>query len=242
MTDYQKATVNMAVTVRETIADNQTTADSNASFKQANGKFNDKFDLVTADIRDQNKTRSGTNEKRVTKDKVITSVLAVTGPAYAWAVNKEDFDLKEQMDWSKSGLNTFSHKALNEKALEIIEILTPRLADLVDTGLKQAKLDLIKTNVEKHARAMAKPRSAVVKKSKATKNLSTHIKEMMKVLREEMDKLIVAFEDDYPDFVKLYRSSRIIVNPGRRKKAEDNAGVDGVVPPATIIAPAVHVA
>jgi hypothetical protein len=73
--------------------------------------------------------------------------------------------------------------------------------------------------------AYAQPRVANTEAKVSTGNISDVFKSLDKLLKEEIDELMLPFQFTQPDFYNAYRNARIIVNYSGRGKAKAEAPV-----------------
>ena len=132
--------------------------------------------------------------------------------AYAAANNNNT--LGEQVDYSLSKLQKTRDDQLSPLCQNIHDVGNTNLNEIKDFGLSSAILADLQTAITNFSASTPKPRTAMSHRKTHLSNLADLFKATDLILKGQMDKMIVGFKATEPNFVKDYKSNRVIVDPG----------------------------
>jgi len=102
------------------------------------------------------------------------------------------------------------------------------IAELADYGITPAKLSSFKKKIDAFEKVKVAPRQSLVEQSAASQLLTQLVGESVRILNDDLDGLMVQFEEAAPNFYAEYFAARVIV---------DAAGSHAVAPaPAPVTA------
>jgi hypothetical protein len=231
----QETRLNMYGVVIMRCDNNEVIVNTNLAFK--NG-FAD-FKVIAGNIATQAQA-AGAVITGIAMDKGVSAAdlcaLAArnAGLIYAYAAKTGNNTLRQAVDFSKSDLQRLKDAELAPVCQNIHDAGVANLAALGDYGVTAAKLAEFQTAINGYLAQIAAPRDAIVDRKVTKANIVELFKQGDFILREVLDKLIEDFADDNPDFVKQYKSARIIIDPKSKSKDDDddNNGGGNNNPPA----------
>lgn len=226
----QEAKFNMYDVVKTRCDDNTGIIDTNAAFKIA---FAD-FKAIAGNIGSQAQLAGAViigiaTDKGVSAAGLCALAAKIAGLIYAYAAKTGNNTLKQKVNFSKSDLKALKDAELAPVCQNIHEAGTANLAELADYGVTAAKLAELQTAITGYTAKVSAPRDAIVDRKVTKANIRQLFKDGDFILVEIMDKLVEDFADANPDFVKQYKSARIIIDPKSKSKATPP---DNVQPPA----------
>jgi len=153
------------------------------------------------------------------------TAVSVAGALVAYGTEVEDFELVHQMDYPKSRLTRGREISIVARCREIHATATARLAVLGEYEVTAAKLTAFKKQIDAYEALIPKPRSDRSTKAVATKSLPKLLRKADTILKKRLDKVVVQFEAEHPDFVAKYWEARVIVDPASKpeEKKEEKA-------------------
>ncbi len=140
-----------------------------------------------------------------------SDVASIIG-AYASAIS--DNTMAEQVAFPFTKLLKTRDDQLGPLCQNILDIGNAHSGPLKDYGLSAANLTALQTAIGDYSASTPKPRTAMSQRKTYLSNLKDIFAATDTVLKKQMDKLIVNFKASNPDFVKEYKSNRVIIDPG----------------------------
>lgn len=171
-------------------------------------------------ILQKHKSKGATTDKMVTKNKLVLIAEMCAGAIFAYASSIEDNDLAQSFNFPKTSLSKLrdqdfipSCELILNKTLEIQAQIAPYGIDVNDTNRFQelfAKIQIV----------TPKPRIIISEGKSYTAELNEAISATSAILRNLIDKAMLAFKVDNPDLYLKYKNMRNIVDnaSGRRKE------------------------
>lgn len=89
--------------------------------------------------------------------------------------------------------------------------------ELISYGIQPGEIQLLQVKFDEYSAMIEDPRMAIAERAVATNRLDLLNSATSALLKKELDQLMKIFRKDDVDFYKLYKSSRIIIDPGFRK-------------------------
>jgi len=113
-------------------------------------------------------------------------------------------------------------KARDTVVIDIIQVIyaaaSQHIADLGIYEIGQEYLDELKSLTDIYADIVEDPRQAITNRIRATKAIKQYIAEADSILKDRLDILVNHFKETSPVFWQQYKSARLIINLGRRKR------------------------
>ena len=152
-------------------------------------------------------------DKTVLKQSLCQQAADVASLVYAFAAATGNNTLLEEVNFPITKLLRLRDDQLAPRCQDIYDISTANMPGAKDYGLKQPMLDGLQTAITGYAAQTPKPRLAVSERKTHNANITTLIKEADAILKNQIDKMMVSFKTDHPDFVSEYESNRHIIDP-----------------------------
>ena len=154
-----------------------------------------------------------TVDKGNSKQTLCQMAADIAGIIFAFASVTNNNTLKQEVNFKLSKLLKTRDDSLAPRCRIIHDKGIEFLDALKDYGITAAKLAALDAAINTYLAESPKPRTAVSQRKTHQANLRQLFKDADAILKNQMDKLIVNFKADHPDFVKTYESTRIIIDP-----------------------------
>ena len=164
-----------------------------------------------------------TKNKRDARSNAVKKCLAVAGAFYSYAVFIGDNDLADRVSYSMYDFNRCRDTIVRDRLELVHNTVQEYIEDMPDYGVTQEDLDELEALTEKYAETCEDPRHAITDRSRATKQLKDLFKNADSILKMRLDKMIVQFKENRPDFWQHFKNARKIVNLGHRKRKKATA-------------------
>ncbi|MCU4176394.1 hypothetical protein [Carboxylicivirga sp. N1Y90] len=143
---------------------------------------------------------------------MIQATVQVAGTMFVYAQVNELPDLQAKCAVSASQLERMSDEKVRATCLNIYEE-AHKLGDaLTDYGKTAEDVAQLKKEIDDFAAIISSPRSAIVTRSQATKELAILTKDCNDLLRNKIDKLVELLKDSQAKVYNTYRAARVIVD------------------------------
>ncbi len=160
-------------------------------------------------------------EKQQAWQEMLDAALVVCGAGYAYADSIGDDGLKTQFDYNRSGLKTGNEKEACDRCTNIALVAEPIAKALSDFNMPAGGVDILNDAAAKYNRLISAPRTAI-KGDKSTKEEMLQVfADCDKLLVEQLDKMMLPFENSQPEFYIEYTNARVIGGWSRGKKKEE---------------------
>jgi hypothetical protein len=153
-----------------------------------------------------------TTDKNAFRQSLGTQASDVAGMIFAFASVIGNNTLKQEVNFSVSRLIQGNEETFVSRCQNIHAKGVENLAALADYGITQQTLSDLQTAITNYVAKSPQTRTAKSNRKTLTANLSSLFKQADTILKERLDKLVVAFRAEHPDFVKSYEANRIIID------------------------------
>jgi hypothetical protein len=137
----------------------------------------------------------------------------------AYAISVKDLDLKTKAKYTATDLKTAADPILYDIGVLILGLAVQVKADLARYGVGEPEFAEMERLLNGFKLAIPRRRVAASVSKMSTGNIGDVFISMDKLLKEEMDVLMMPFQYSQPDFYNAYRNSRMIVDYVGRGKA-----------------------
>jgi len=159
--------------------------------------------------------------KMAQKKALIKRLFELVSILYAMAIKTEDHVLQAKVDFPISDLNNMRNSELTNSGKSILELGRTNLPALIEYRYSEEKLNNLDEHIMEFKVSSPAPRISVSERKAANAKLKELIKETMELTTQQIDRLMVTYETDKPDFYAAYKNARKLVNYGiRHEKAE----------------------
>lgn len=151
--------------------------------------------------------------KQISQEVVCNLAADAASLTFAYASAIGDQSLKAIMKFSAYDLKRLSKESLIGVLMTIRKGVQANLKELEAYGLSAPYVDLLNMAIGDYTNQVAKPQNAKTDRTTYTRAIKQLFKETDILLKEQMDKLIVGFKKDHPEFVAKYKAARTIYDP-----------------------------
>ncbi len=227
MNARQTAKLTMYRAVELICNNNATITKSNAAFKAVFAIFVSKIAVLLASQTVVSKQTKGIVTDKKTLKKILAKNAAdIAALVFSYATRTKNQTLKQIVNYAMSDIEKLAAELVVPTCANIKKAAEDNLKDLADYGVTAAMLTDLQTDMDNFSGASPKPKVAKATKTTENANIKSTIKEVDALLKDEMDKLIVNFKKNNPDFVSDYFNARVIIDPGsnggNKKTPTDN--------------------
>lgn len=221
MTDKQENKRSMYIAVQKVCNANNSVWSGLPAFVDAFGNFENTIaDIDTQRQIQEGKTTGITENKQKEEDEMIQISLEVAAAVYAYASKIGDNELRDKVSYSPSYLRKSRDTILKDICQVIHDEADKVIANLADYGKTPADLTQQQKEIDDFADILAKPRTAIGTRATATTQLVELFQNSDDVLKNQLDKLMLTYQNSEPEFYLPYQNARIIVDLGIRHKEE----------------------
>ena len=160
-------------------------------------------------------------KERVRRE-LCTSACEVIGAVRSYATKTGDPELLAKVNYSASDVTAGKSSDVVARSRAIWSAATDVVDDLGKYGITAAKLTLLKKRIDAFDAAKVAPRQDRVNKSAAGALLRKLVRESVSILRDEVDGLMVQFQDPAPNFYQEYFAARVVVDGRGARPDEPN--------------------
>ena len=190
-------------------------------------QLNGALGTVSQTAQDQETPIVGEEDKKVlVRHDLEDETMRIAGALGSLAAKTNNALLAGQTELTLAQLDKMDADTLEETGNRISGPATANLAALADYNIAQADLTAFGQMISNFHDAKTGPRTAVAKRASKTKALPGGVRSVKSILRNQLDKEMLLFKKNQPDFYAGYLSARVVVDRGSRKGAAPT-------PPAT---------
>jgi hypothetical protein len=161
----------------------------------------------------QETDNSGLTETKIDlRTNVISKVLLLSAAVKSHAIAIGDKELKTKADYSKTYLAQAPDPVLYDIGILLVNLATPLLTSLTKYFITSEKLAEINTLLADFLAAIPQKRVANSVSKVSTLNIGAVFSSLTKMLKEEMDVLMLLFAESQPDFYNAYKNARMILD------------------------------
>lgn len=167
-----------------------------------------------------------TKTKAELREKLIRKILVFSSGLMACATSNKNADLKTRANYTASELNKAADPVLIDIGTLLHTMALPLKADLTRYFIVETEYQEMEQLLAGFKLALPKRRVAANLTKVSTGNIDSVFKAQDRLLKEQMDALMLPFQFSRPDFYNAYRNARSIVDyAGRGKSASAAAPV-----------------
>lgn len=164
--------------------------------------------------------------KNRTRTDLIGTALKVSNVLKVYAVMKKNQNLTNSLICSESALmNQLRHQELVDYSKNLIVHCGPIMDELVDYGLTQEMLIALAKEAADFEKVNTEPRQLISERKTMNEMIDDGIDQMQNLLANQLDPLLELFVDER-EFYLAYKSARMVVDPARRKRSEEELSID----------------
>lgn len=161
-----------------------------------------------------------TDTKLDLKGTVVRQTVKLSAAIKSYANSVKNKELWKKANYTRSELLLASDAHLFDIGTVLLNLALPLQAELNNYLFGSEKITEYNVLLSGYRTAIPQKRVASSVSKVSTMNISELIDSLSKLLKEEMDVLMLLLEDAQPDFYNVYKNSRIIVNYGNGGKSK----------------------
>ncbi|MBI1287007.1 MAG: hypothetical protein GC178_05450 [Flavobacteriales bacterium] len=247
MTDDQSNQLDMLLILKDFYTANQVTIDAVPILALNFPKLATNIAVINSNLAGQSANIKGVAQ---TKTNLRTNLNELTfnilGIARAWAVAEGNATLAEEFKVTESGLEKIKDDTVAAYCTHRYILVNDNLASMADYGITAATMTTWQDAITDYESAVATPREAVNTRSTHTSNLKTVFDDTMKLLKENIDPVMLNFKTSDPDLYNGYTKARIVIDRkgpgGGTDPSSTDAKLSGQITDANTLTPIVEVA
>ncbi|MET0752768.1 MAG: carboxypeptidase-like regulatory domain-containing protein [Pyrinomonadaceae bacterium] len=211
MNAKQQAKSTMYQSVEKHCEDNPDITATNVAFQTAFNNFKTKIVAIGAAAQEIELPLTGlTAGKKASKQDLCELAADTASLIYAFAETNGNAALKDGVDYSLSALLRTKDSLLALRCQNIHDKGVENKDALEDYGVTTKALADLQAAITSYTATSPKPRAARSQRSTLKNNVVQLFREADNILKNQMDKLIVAFRKTHPDFYNTYFKLRDI--------------------------------
>jgi len=169
----------------------------------------------------QETDNSGLTETKVDlRANLITKVLQLSAALKSYAISANNKELKTKADYSKSNLMQAADPVLYDIGILLVNLATPRQPELDKYFITEEKLAEVNALLVEFLAAIPQKRVANSVSKVSTLNIGEIFNSVTKMLKEQMDVLMLLFAENEADFYNAYKNARLILDYNGRGKVK----------------------
>lgn len=221
MTAREEAVLSMFRSTQQHCTNNNAIISTNAAFMASFNSFNAQLStLISTETKAQKKTKGVAKDKETLRAELVQAAYDLAAQIFAYANKQKNQTLKKQVDFSITDLERIKDELLVPTCNNIKTQASSNLTALTDYQVTAATLTAFQKSIDDYSAAVPTPRLAIAAKTADNKLVKATIKEISSILKNEMDKTVVAFRKAHPSFVTEYFEARKIIDPASKPKAK----------------------
>lgn len=161
-------------------------------------------------------TKGITVNKATIREQLTEATLKLSRAMAAFASLNNNYQLLSEVNYTLSALNKSRDNIFYDIAVLIQNKAKQYETELAEFLIKPEDITGQQTLIDQFIEAVPEKRVAVTASKTSTTDLKLKFKEMDVLLKEKLDRLILLFKSENPDFVQQYFNARIIIDLGHR--------------------------
>jgi hypothetical protein len=179
------------------------------------------FKAIIADINETTQAKSVVLrgiaiDKNESRQNLGSKVNEIAGLIFAFASATGNNTLKQEVNVSEARLLQNNEERFVSRCQNVYAKGVENVALLADYGINNQTLNDLRAALDDYLAKSPNTRTAASNRKTLNANLTVLFKQADTVLKEQMDKLIVVFRAEHPDFVTTYETNRIIIDAGSK--------------------------
>jgi uncharacterized membrane protein len=157
-------------------------------------------------------TTGVSRDKADLRDDLERKILPIANQQSALAFKKSDNDLAVQVEVTKWSLDKMQDTDLEQVAERVRELANAHLAELAPYGITAAQVTALEDARAAFQAVMTAPRQAAATRRAQTMTLPQLMANVRSIFRNELDKMIIAFQTSNPNFYNGYFAAHAVVD------------------------------
>lgn len=207
---FNYAQLDMAHEVVNLAQKNQTITNLVPDFADTIIIVDEKIRAIDAILAPQSANNKGISyDKQTIKTMLADAIFGIAHPVAGYAASKNNQTLEQKLNKAYSGIRKMRDQKISSFASEVIELVTPLLAQIVSTGITQQTLDALDHTNQAFQAVVTAPRNAKVIRKQLTETLSSKMEDVMGNIKRTLDRLSARYNAiGQKEFSLQYKASR----------------------------------
>jgi hypothetical protein len=211
MLKRQHNKLRMYLNTQKVLDDNSALFSSTPAVAAIRNNFSGKIQaILSASGSQQSLTTGIATDKKALKHKLAASATVVVGIVHAYAVVSHDYQLMAEVDFSRNQLFKKRDVVLPQICRLIYDRAHANFAALSGYGLKLLHLSSLQNDIDRFETGSSAPRVALVNKQAITKSIALAFREADKLLKFQIDMMMMRLKTTQPEFYNTYKAAREI--------------------------------
>lgn len=169
----------------------------------------------------QETDNSGFTESKIDlRTNLISKELQLSAALKSYSNSNGNKELKTKANYSRSKLSQVSDPVLHDIGILLVNLATPLQAELGIYFISPEKLAEITALLADFKLAIPQKRVADTMTKVSTHNISAVFNSTTKMMKEEMDVLMLLYAESESDFYNAYKNARMIMDHSGRGKTK----------------------
>ena len=194
------------------------------AFNKAFNRLEEQHKVVNEHDQQQGSGKSTTAKKDQAIEKMVDATLIGSGNGMAYASSVNDNELKTQFNYTKTSLNRGIEKEICNNCMKVYTDLTKIKDKLIPDFTTEEEIEEIKVVIDICLELLDKPQGARRMSKSSKEKMEAAFAEITKILKEQLDKMMLKYKAKYPEFYIEYTNARKI--GGWKKKKDDGENTD----------------
>lgn len=213
MTDDQSNQLDMLLVLKGFYTDNQVAIDAIPILALNFPKIATNIAVINSNLAGQSANIKGVAQAKTNlRTNLNELTFNILGIARAWAVAEGDAMLAEEFKVTDSGLEKIKDDTISAYCTHRYTLVNNNLAAMADYGISAATMTTWLDTINDYENAVASPREAINTRSTHTGNLKTVFDDTMKLLKENIDPVMLNFKTSDPELYNGYTKARIVID------------------------------
>jgi len=176
-------------------------------------KFNELVTKIEAVHQIQQGNTTGARQLKLKEEaEMIRASVELAATMYVYAQVNDMPDLQAKCAVSASQMERMPDEQVKATCLNVYDVAVQMGDVLSDYGQTVDDVTQLKKEIDDFSALISSPRSAIVTRSQATKELNSLMHEANDLLRHKIDKLMELLKNSQPKVYNTYRAARVIVD------------------------------
>jgi hypothetical protein len=172
-------------------------------------------------------TGGTTTDKNQKREMLTESLLGNAGCLYAFASSSSNAILQEKVKVTESALDRMRENELAVFASEVIGLMRENLPSLAEYEITETDITQLEILLTDFKSKQPAPRVVVAGRQAARDVLKGLFQRTDKLLKDELDKMMLKYISKAPEFYAAYQSARVIVDRGVRYRSQPEESASG---------------
>lgn len=182
--------------------------------------------IERADDRRAQKVGGIAADKQQYQEELAQQAATIAAAIGAYAQQQKNMELKEAMNFTRSELFYGSNRQLAAKCTNILNKARELAAELNGYGITEVVINSFANVLGQYEASMHRPRNTAAERKVSGTEVADLLRQLQVIFTEQLDALMLLFQNSHPLFFNEYMAKRSLVNPARRKTRVEGTVTD----------------